>query len=85
MKKVLFLSLFLAVLHPALAFADAGPEPQEEAPVKKGPNVSIDSSELEPFDINKKTDPEQKPEIYVDQNTTIGFNDDAQPSVGMRF
>lgn len=75
--------MFMALLCPTLVFADAGAG--EETPIKKGPNVSVDSTELEPFDINKKTDPEQKPEIYVDQNTTIGFNDDAQPSVGMRF
>ncbi len=52
---------------------------------RKGPNVTIDSNDLEPYDLNKKSNPEEKPILYSSGNTTIGFNDDAQPNVGMRF
>ena len=51
----------------------------------KGPNFTVDSNDLEPYDLNKKSEPDEKPILYADGNTTVGFNDDAQPNVGVRF
>lgn len=48
-------------------------------------NIKVDSSDLEPFSIDKHTDPEGKPVIYSDGQVAVGFNDDGDPNVATRF
>jgi len=53
---------------------------------RKNTDVQVSSSDLEPFSIDKKTDPDGgKPVFYSDGSTTVGFNDDGEPNVGTRF
>ena len=52
----------------------------------KGPNVKIDSSELEPFSLNEKTEPKEKPPVfYSDQNSSIELNDNGEANLNTRF
>lgn len=53
--------------------------------VGQNAHVTVDSSELEPLSIDKKTDPAEKPIIYSDGSTSVGFNDDAEPNLSTRF
>ena len=53
---------------------------------RKGPNVRIDSSELEPFSLNEKTEPREKPAVfYSDQNSSVELNDDGEANLNTRF
>ncbi len=83
-RKNLFFLIGTIFLASSFAFAEADIPKTSEMP-KKGPNFTVDSSDLEPFDLNKKTDPDEKPIFYKDGNTTVGFNDEGEPNVGMRF
>ena len=52
----------------------------------KGPNVQINSDDLGPISLNEKSEPkEEKPVLYADDSVVVGFNDDSEPNVGMRF
>lgn len=84
LKTTVFALILGFVFSISNLYADA-PAATDSGLAHKGPNVSIDSNDLEPYDLNKKSDPEQKPVLYSDGNTTVGFNDDAQPNVGVRF
>lgn len=48
-------------------------------------NMKVESSELEPFDLNKKTGDDDRVKFYKDENTAVGFNEDGDPSVATRF
>ena len=52
----------------------------------KGTNVQIDSSELEPFSLDKKTEPkEKKPVFYKDDKVALDLNENSEPNLNMRF
>ncbi len=52
--------------------------------VRKGPNVTIDSSEVEPFGPAPGKDSDRFV-FYEDEKMVFGVNDDAQADVGMPF
>ena len=75
-KKTAFLWVFLVVLQlPGFC----------QAAEHSSTNITVDSNDLEPFSLNKKTEPDEKPIFYQDQNMTVGINDDAEPNVSSRF
>ena len=47
-------------------------------------NISVDSQNLEQFGTVKKNEAEEY-SLYKDENVVVGFNEDAEPNVGMRF
>jgi len=52
--------------------------------VHKGPNVTVDSRDLEPFGTVQKKDSD-KVVFYEDEKVVFGINDDAEAGVGMPF
>ena len=52
---------------------------------KKNINVTFSSDDLEPFDINKKTEPEERTTFYSDPNANIDVNENGEPNLNMRF
>jgi hypothetical protein len=80
--KIIFV-LGIFMIASKTGWTDADPSAPSQP--KKGPNFTVSSDELEPFSIDKKTDPDEKPVLYSDGNMAVGFNDDAQPNVGYRF
>ena len=77
-KKVLVSSLFLIFLTSAAGFAEG----------LRNTNISVDSSEIGPISINEKIKTKQdkgKQSLQLDENVALGFNDDGDPNVGMRF
>ena len=56
------------------------------ADAAKGPHVTVNSADLEPFSLDKKTEPrEKKPVLYHDDNVALDFNDNSEPNLNMRF
>ena len=50
----------------------------------KGTNISVDSSQLEPFGPSKN-DKEGRLTFYRDENVAVDVNDDAEPNMNMQF
>ena len=51
--------------------------------VSPNTNVKVSSADVEPLAVEKRVD--EKPIFYKDEQVTVGFNDDGDPNVGMRF
>ena len=52
----------------------------------KSTNVTVESSQLEPFSINEKTEPKEKRAVfYSDQNSSVDINENGEPNLNMRF
>ena len=52
----------------------------------KSTNVTVESSKLEPFSIDEKTEPENKrATFYSDQNSSVDINENGEPNLNMRF
>ena len=76
--KLLVLPLFIwAVTFTTPSLAD------EDPALNRGPNMVINSQDLEPFAIEE--DEEDRLVFYEDEKMTVGFNEDSEPSVGMPF
>ena len=58
--------------------------PSFAAELRKGPNVTVESKDLEPFGTVKKKDSDRVV-FYEDEKMTFGINDDAEAGVGMPF
>ncbi len=59
--------------------------PCEAAQASAGVNVQVDSTDLEPYSIDKKTDPEERAVFFKDENAALEINEDGDPSLNMRF
>ncbi len=80
--------IFLLFLGGVFIAASAGASTDPaKAPLSshRSTNITVTSSELEPFDLNRKTDAEERIKFYQDENTVVGFNDQGEPGVGTRF
>ena len=55
----------------------------EDPAVNRGPNMVVDSQDLESFAIEE--DEEDRLVFYEDEKMVVGFNEDSEPSVGMPF
>ncbi len=52
----------------------------------KSTNMTVESSQLEPFSIDKKSEPKYKPDdTYSSQNAGIDVNENGEPNLNMRF
>jgi hypothetical protein len=67
-----FLAVFLLASAPAWA-------------ASKGTNVQVDSGDLEPFSLNRKTDPDDRFKFYEKDSTSVGFNENGDPSLNLLF
>ena len=56
-----------------------------DGPVSKGPNVQVDSRDIAAFSTVNKKDKEERLSFYRDDSTSVGFNDDGEPNVNMRW
>ncbi len=81
-KKQALFFIILCFLFSSAAYAG---DSTVSAPSHRGVNVTVDSSDLGPVDVNGKTDPEQKPPKSGDDSLSMGLNDNSEPNVGMRF
>lgn len=52
---------------------------------KKGPNVQVSSSDPEVRSVDSWMNKDDKPVIYQDGSSTVGFNEDGDPSMSTRF
>ena len=53
---------------------------------RKSTNVTVESSQLEPFSINEKTEPKDKRAVfYSDQNSSVDINENGEPNLNMHF
>ncbi|OGW83240.1 MAG: hypothetical protein A3C47_02080 [Omnitrophica bacterium RIFCSPHIGHO2_02_FULL_51_18] len=77
--------VFLAAVFTAVSVYASNEIAKASISPGRSTHFTVDSSELEPFDLNKKTDEEGGIKFYQDGNTTIGFNEDGGPAVGTRF
>ena len=77
-------SLFMLVLF---SFLNARGEASELGPIShKSTNVTVKSSELQPFSINEETEPKNKRTVfYSDQNSSVDVNENGEPNLNMRF
>ena len=82
MKKRDVLSLLLMF---ALSAASAAAPAQASG--SKNTNITVDTAETGLISLNKKTskDPDERATFYEDESTTVGFNEQGDPAVGMRF
>ncbi len=83
-KKVIPVSLLLSLCFSLSVYADGGSS-AASLTSRKGPNMSVNSEDLEPYDINKDSDPDEKPVFYADDKMVVGINENSEPNVGMRF
>ena len=75
-KKILTILLFVALFNGSMAWAEGG----------RNTNISVDSSELGPVSINDKVKTKQdRQSLQIDEDVSLGFNEDGDPNVGMRF
>jgi hypothetical protein len=74
------LSVFLA----SFAFLSMSVPSLSAAEIRKGPNVTVDSSELELFGPAPEKESDRFV-FYEDEKMVFGINDDAQADVGMPF
>lgn len=52
----------------------------------KSTNVTVASSDLEPFSLDEKTEPKEKGIVfYSDQNSSVDINENGEPNLNMRF
>ena len=71
------------VIAPAVVIASEADRIPAE---RKSTNVKVDSSDLEPFSINEKTEPKEKRvTFYSDQNSAVDVNENGEPNLNMRF
>ena len=82
-KTAVFLCVFFGILQ-LVRFCDAT-ETSPSSAAGRGTNITVDSSDREPFSLNKKTETDEKPVFYKDENITMGFNEDAEPNISSRF
>ena len=70
-----------------LVFLSVRIEANESAPPPhKNINVTVESSQLEPFSIDEKTEPKEKRAVfYSDQNSSVDINENGEPNLNMRF
>ena len=84
MKKVIWffiLAGFFAGVRPSLA-----DEASSSAVSHKGPHVTVDSTELEPFSLNEKTEPKNERAVfYSDEKASVDINDEGEPNLNMHF
>lgn len=53
---------------------------------RKSTNVTVSSSDLEPFSLNEKTESnEERHKFYSDDKTSIDVNEDGDPNLNMHF
>ena len=83
-KKVIPVSLLFSVCLSLSVYAESGSSAASPSS-HKGPNMSVSSEDLEPFDINKESEPDEKPVFYADDKMVVGINENSEPNVGMRF
>lgn len=77
-KSAVWLVL-LGVLCPAAAGAASASA--------KGTNIVVDTADTGLISVNEKSEPEgEKPPVfYQDKDTSMGFNENGEPNVGMHF
>jgi hypothetical protein len=68
----------------ALLFLLISPAAIRAGEVSKGPNVTFDNSELEPFGPAPGKDSDRLV-FYQDEKVVFGVNEDAQADLGMPF
>ncbi len=74
--------LVALIFLPALAFLPLA----HGGTFSKNTNVQVDSRDLEPFSLDDRLGQrEEKFHFYKDNDKTVGFNDDGEPNVSMRF
>ena len=68
------LGVLSGVLFVGLKRADARPE-----------NITVNSSEIEPFSLGDKPESDERLEFYRDGEVIGGFNESGEPNIGRRF
>ena len=78
---------FLLFAFVLFSFLSACGEAAElSASPHKSTHVTVESSELQPFSINDKTEPKDKRTVfYSDQNSSVDVNENGEPNLNMRF
>jgi hypothetical protein len=80
--------LFLAVLFTSLLSVSVSADSEVAQPASlshRSTNITVDSSELEPFGSNEDSAREERLKFYEDEYTAVGFNDQGDPAVEKRF
>ena len=56
------------------------------ASASKNTNITVDTAESGLISLNEKTKAkDERLKFYDDDSTTVGFNEEGDPAVGMRF
>ena len=71
---------------PAKSMADVPPQGTDAASGARRAHVTVDSADLGPVSLNGKSGrKEERPMLYSDDDVSVGFNEDGDPNMGMRF
>ena len=89
-KNNMFMKRYLAgVFLIGLCFAASlavAEETDDHFSSHKSTNITVSSSDLEPFSLNKKTESEEKrPTFYSDDKANIDINENGDPNLNMHF
>ena len=86
-RKQRFVMLVVTVLLGSFYFAAAHADGENAAPAKRSTDIQVVTEGLDANSwLNQKYNkPEDKFGIPISEDTTVGFNDDGDQNVGMRF
>ncbi len=83
-RKAAASAITLLMLSAVPACAEA--ESEEVFVKRKGPNIQVSSADPEVSSVDSWMNAsDEKPVIYQDGNTAVGFNSDGDPNVSTRF
>ena len=85
LKKYGLLVFFIPLILSCPAWALTSEEAGEEFLGRKSTDIRIDSKELQDTYWNQKINPEEKYGLAIDSSTSVGFNEDGDPSMNRRF
>lgn len=57
----------------------------ELAKAAKSTNITVDSTDLEPFALETKEESDERIQFYNDGEVVAGFNEDGDPHIGRHF
>ncbi len=76
-NKHLFILLVLSIFSGMLAVCV---EDAYARPI----NMTVDSSQIDPFSLTKKPEPDERLEFYRD-GEMVSYNENGEPNIGRRF
>ena len=81
-KAVLFLPVVFFLTTSAYASDGLAKAPHSTG---KSTHMTVDSSELEPFSLIEKPEPDERIQFYKDGDVVGGFNENGEPNIGTKF